>query len=63
MAVVAPLIEDKVTQRISTSMVANISTMLGLWAQYGLIYALEGLNDASNIEEQQDFQRALVPPC
>ena len=31
MAVVAPLIEEKVTQRISAlSMVANISTMLGL---------------------------------
>jgi len=52
MAVVAPLIEDKVTQRISAlSMVANISTMLGLLGTvYGLIYALEGLDDASNIE-------------
>ena len=52
MAVVAPLIEDKVTERISAlSMVANISTMLGLLGTvYGLIYALEGLDDASNIE-------------
>ena len=32
-------------------MVANISTMLGLLGTvYGLIYALEGLDDASNIE-------------
>ena len=52
MAIVAPLIEDKVTERISAlSMVANISTMLGLLGTvYGLIYALEGLDDASNIE-------------
>ena len=52
MAVVAPLIEDKVTERISAlSMVANISTMLGLLGTvYGLIYALDGLDDASNIE-------------
>ena len=52
MVVVAPLIEDKITERISAlSMVANISTMLGLLGTvYGLIYALEGLDDASNIE-------------
>jgi len=32
-------------------MVANISTMLGLLGTvYGLIYALEGLDNASNIE-------------
>jgi len=52
MAVVAPLVEEQVTRRISAlSMVANISTMLGLLGTvYGLIYALEGLDDASNIE-------------
>lgn len=52
MAVVAPMVEEKVTHRISAlSMVANISTMLGLLGTvYGLIYALEGLDDASNIE-------------
>lgn len=52
MAVVAPMIEEQVTHRISAlSMVANISTMLGLLGTvYGLIYALEGLDDASNIE-------------
>ena len=52
MAVVAPMVEERVTQRVSAlSMVANISTMLGLLGTvYGLIYALEGLDDASNIE-------------
>ena len=52
MAVVAPLVEKNVTKRISAlSMVANISTMLGLLGTvYGLIYALEGLDNASNIE-------------
>ena len=52
MAVVAPLVEKNVTERISAlSMVANISTMLGLLGTvYGLIYALEGLDNASNIE-------------
>ncbi len=52
MAVEAPLVEEAVTQRISAlSMVANICTMLGLLGTvYGLIYALEGLDDASDIE-------------
>jgi biopolymer transport protein ExbB/TolQ len=52
LAVVSPMVEEKVTKRISAlSMVANISTMLGLLGTvYGLIYALEGLDDASNIE-------------
>ena len=52
MALVAPLVENRVTQRISAlSMVANLSTMLGLLGTvYGLIYALDGLDDASNIE-------------
>ena len=52
MAVAAPLVEKTVTKRISAlSMVANISTMLGLLGTvYGLIYALEGLDNASNIE-------------
>lgn len=52
MAVVAPLVEKTVIDRISAlSMVANISTMLGLLGTvYGLIYALEGMDNASNIE-------------
>lgn len=52
MAVVAPMVEERVSHRISAlAMVANISTMLGLLGTvYGLIYALEGLDDASNIE-------------
>lgn len=52
LAVVAPMVEEQVTKRISAlSMVANITTMLGLLGTvYGLIYALEGLDDASSIE-------------
>ena len=52
LAEVSPLVEQQVRRRISSlGTVANISTMLGLLGTvYGLIYALEGLDDASSIE-------------
>ena len=52
MATEAPLVEEQVYRRLNgLSAAANIATMLGLLGTvYGLIYALEGLDDASTIE-------------
>ena len=52
LATEAPLIEEQVYRRLNgLSAAANIATMLGLLGTvYGLIYALEGLDDASTIE-------------
>ena len=52
LAEISPLVEQEVRHRISSlGTVANIATMLGLLGTvYGLIYALEGLDDASSIE-------------
>jgi biopolymer transport protein ExbB len=52
LAIAAPLVEEKIHHRLSSlGMVANIATMLGLLGTvYGLIFALEGLDQASAIE-------------
>ena len=52
LATEAPLVEEQVYRRLNgLSAAANIATMLGLLGTvYGLIYALEGLDDASTSE-------------
>lgn len=61
LAMAAPLIENKTRQRISSlNLVANISTMLGLLGTvYGLIFALEGLEQASSIERTSRLSEGI----
>ena len=62
LAIAVPLIENKVQKRISSlNMVANISTMLGLLGTvYGLIFALEGLDQASNLERTARLSEGIA---
>lgn len=62
LAIAAPLIENRVRKRISSlNMVANISTMLGLLGTvYGLIFALEGLDQASNLERTARLSEGIA---
>ena len=52
LSVAAPLVQQDVRKRVSSlAMVANVATMLGLLGTvYGLIFALEGLDQASAVE-------------
>ena len=52
LSIAAPLVQQEVRKRISSlAMVANVATMLGLLGTvYGLIFALEGLDQASAVE-------------
>ena len=58
----APLVEEEVRKRVSSlAMVANISTMLGLLGTvYGLIFALEGLDQASAIERTSRLSTGIA---
>ena len=62
LAVEAPLVEEEVQKRISSlAMVANVATMLGLLGTvYGLIYALEGLDQASAIERTSRLSTGIA---
>ena len=52
MGTAAPLVEDQIRSRVaSLATVGNIATMLGLLGTvYGLIYALQGLEQATAVE-------------
>lgn len=62
LAIAAPLVEEEVRKRVSSlAMVANISTMLGLLGTvYGLIFALEGLDQASAIERTSRLSTGIA---
>jgi biopolymer transport protein ExbB len=62
LAVEAPLVEEEVQKRISSlAMVANVATMLGLLGTvYGLIFALEGLDQASAIERTSRLSTGIA---
>ena len=62
LAVAAPIVETQVRKRVSSlAMVANVATMLGLLGTvYGLIFALEGLDQASAIERTSRLSAGIA---
>jgi biopolymer transport protein ExbB len=62
LAIAAPIVEAQVRKRVtSLAMVANVATMLGLLGTvYGLIYALEGLDQASAIERTSRLSTGIA---
>ena len=61
MAVTAPLVELRITRRLAMlRTIANISTMLGLLGTvYGMVYALQGLEQATTVERTARLSQGI----
>jgi len=61
MAVTAPLVELRITKRVSMlNTIANITTMIGLLGTvYGMIFALEGLDQATTVERTARLSKGI----